>query len=392
MREIQMLDLASQYKRIKSEIDGTLQAVLDSGQFIGGHEVEQFAIELGKYLNVKHVIPCGNGTDALQIALMSLPVKKGDEVLLPSFTYVATAEVIELLGLTPVYVEARNDTFTMDTTDLENKISDKSKVIVPVHLFGQCADMDEILAIAKKNDLFCIEDTAQALGAGYARNNGNTYSAGTMGDFGTTSFFPSKNLGCFGDGGALFTNNDLFAEKAKMIANHGQRKKYIHDLIGCNSRLDAMQAAILRVKLRYLDEFNQLRLKSANYYHSKLQNNTSYILPVLSGKSNHVYHQYTIKINGNPYGRVENQRDFVRDELKKRGIPSMIYYPVPIHLQKAYQNANYPKGSLPVTESLCKSVLSIPIHTELNKLEKNRIVNALHEVETRLHHFIKIKC
>lgn len=357
MTGIKMVDLHKQYLRIKSEIDEAIERVLTSTAFIQGPEVSEFASSLSKFLNVDHVIPCANGTDALQIAMMALDLQPGDEVILPVHTYVATAEVIALLKLTPVFIDVDEDTFNIDINQIENKITRRTKAIVPVHLYGQCADMEPILEIAEKYGLYVIEDTAQALGAKYTFSDGTVENAGAMGTIGTTSFFPSKNLGCYGDGGAIMTNDSALAEKIRMIANHGQRIKYHHDIIGVNSRLDTLQAAILKVKLRYLDEYERKRNEVAQYYDQHLPK--SFLsLPYRSINSTHVFHQYTVKV-------VNRDRNEFQKYLTSKNIPSMIYYPVPLHLQKAYQVIASSEGSFPVTEKLSKTVISLPIHTEM---------------------------
>ena len=352
-----MVDLQSQYLRIKKEVDDAIQKVLTSTAFIQGKEVGEFAAALGKYVDVPFVIPCANGTDALQIAMMSLDFKRGDEVILPVHTYVATAEVMGLLGLTPVFVDVDHKTFNIDITRIEKKITKKTVAIVPVHLYGQCADMEQILGLATEYGLYVIEDAAQALGAQYTFSNGTTRRAGTMGIIGTTSFFPSKNLGCYGDGGALFTRDEKLAEKIRMIANHGQRVKYHHDIIGVNSRLDTLQAAILSVKLNYLDEYERKRNEVAAYYDQNLAGIKGIDIPFRAPNTTHVFHQYTVK--------VEGKRNELRDHLASAGVPTMIYYPVPLHLQNAYRQKDFGEGSFPVTEKLSKSVLSLPIHTEM---------------------------
>jgi UDP-2-acetamido-2-deoxy-ribo-hexuluronate aminotransferase len=361
MEKIQMVDLQSQYLRIKKEIDDAIQGVLTSTAFIQGKEVGEFARALEKFVDVPHVIPCANGTDALQIAMMALDFKPGDEVILPVHTYVATAEVIALLGLKPVFVDVDEKTFNIDITAIERKITKKTVAIVPVHLYGQCADMEQILGLATEYGLYVIEDSAQALGAEYSFSNKKTRSAGTMGIIGTTSFFPSKNLGCYGDGGALFTRDENLAEKIKMISNHGQKVKYHHDIIGVNSRLDTLQAAILKVKLKvklkYLDEYARKRNEVAAYYDTNLTGVKGLELPHRAPNSTHVFHQYTIK--------VEEKRNGLREHLATAGIPTMIYYPIPLHLQNAYRQKEFGEGSFPVTEKLSKSVLSLPIHTEM---------------------------
>jgi UDP-2-acetamido-2-deoxy-ribo-hexuluronate aminotransferase len=357
--EIKMVDLYSQYARIKPEIDKAIEQVLVSTAFISGPDVSEFATSLGTYLKCK-VIPCANGTDALQIAMMALELKPGDEVILPVHTYVATAEVIALLGLTPVFVDVDEKTFNIDVKQIEQKITKKTKAIVPVHLYGQCADMEPLLNIATKYQLHVIEDAAQALGAEYTFTNGVKKKAGTMGIIGTTSFFPSKNLGCFGDGGAIMSNDVALVDKIKMIANHGQRIKYHHDSVGVNSRLDTLQAAVLNVKLNYLDEYTAKRNEAAAYYDSHLSRLQEVEIPVRSKNSSHVFHQYTLRVNS-------NKRDLLKAALEKNGVPTMIYYPVPLHLQNAYLREGFGAGSFPVTERLSKTVISLPIHTELTQ-------------------------
>lgn len=359
IRKIQMVDLVTQYEKIKDEVDAAIAGVLRSAAFINGPEVKAFQAELEQYLNVKHVIPCANGTDALQIAMMALELKPGDEVITADFTYVATAEVIALLGLKPVLVEVNPDTFNIDPQAIEKAITPNTKAIVPVHLFGQCADMEEIMAIAKKHNLYVIEDVAQAIGAEYKFSNGATQKAGTIGTVGCTSFFPSKNLGCYGDGGALYTNDDALAKKIRMIANHGQSVQYVHDSIGVNSRLDSVQAAVLRIKLRRLDEYAAARNKAAAYYDKAFANNPKLKTPERSSRSNHVFHQYTLQLNG-------VDRNKLREFLSSKDIPAMIYYPIPLHMQKAYLDPRYKEGDFPITEKLCSSVISLPMHTELD--------------------------
>jgi dTDP-4-amino-4,6-dideoxygalactose transaminase len=362
MDTIKMVDLHSQYLRIKTEIDEAIQQVLTSTAFIQGPEVNTFAQSLSRYIGGSLVIPCANGTDALQIAMMALDLKPGDEVILPVHTYVATAEVIALLGLTPVFIDVDKDTFNIAPALLESKITAKTKAIVPVHLYGQCADMEPILHIAAKYNLHVIEDVAQALGADYTFADGTTKKAGTIGTIGTTSFFPSKNLGCFGDGGAIFTNDKALGEKIKMISNHGQKIKYHHDIIGVNSRLDTLQAAVLNVKLNYLDGYAQRRNEAASYYDKALASIPTLTIPKRATNSTHVFHQYTIQVS-------DGLRDNLKSHLEAHGIPTMIYYPVPLHLQKAYKRAGFEEGSFPVTEELSKTVLSLPIHTEMKEEE-----------------------
>jgi dTDP-4-amino-4,6-dideoxygalactose transaminase len=359
-RKIQMVDLKGQYQKIKTEVDAAIQNVIDNTAFINGPAVKEFASNMQSYLNVKHVLPCANGTDALQIAMMALGLKPGDEVITASFTYVATAEVIGLLGLTPVLVDVNEDTFDIDVAAIEKNITSKTKAIVPVHLFGQCANMEAIMELATKYNLFVIEDVAQAIGADYKFKNGTTAKAGTIGHIGCTSFFPSKNLGCYGDGGAMFTNDDELAKKMKMISHHGQSELYKHDVVGVNSRLDTIQAAILNVKLKYLDEYAASRNKVANYYDKKFANHPKIKIPTRSKNSNHVFHQYTMVLKN-------VDRNELRQKLIEAGIPAMVYYPIPLHQQKAFASERYKDGMFPVTEKLCASVLSLPMHTEMDE-------------------------
>lgn len=362
-----MVDLKGQYNAIKNEIDNAIADVINTTNFINGQKVKDFSRNLSEYLNVKHVIPCGNGTDALQIALMSLGLEQGDEVIVPAFTYVATAEVIALLKLTPVLVDVDYSTFNIKIDDLEKALSPKTKAIVPVHLFGQCAQMEEIMAFAKRHKLYVVEDNAQAIGADYKFSNGEIKKSGTIGDIGCTSFFPSKNLGCFGDGGAIFTNDDQLAEKIRMIANHGQKKKYFHSVIGVNSRLDTIQAAVLDVKLKHLDEYCQARFNAAKYYTENLKGISGIKTPQLVGYSTHVFHQYTLI--------VENgKRDELKDFLNKNKIPANIYYPLPLNEQEAFKNISKVIGDLKNTYQLSKSVLSIPMHTELSTEQQDYIL------------------
>jgi len=370
MEDIKMVDLQKQYLRIKPEIDAAIQQVLHSTAFIQGPEVSQFAAQLAAHTKAPFVTPCANGTDALQIAMMALDFKPGDEIILPVHTYVATGEVIALLGLTPVFTEVDAHTFNIDVTQIENKITERTKAIVPVHLYGQCADMEPILKLAARRNLAVIEDVAQALGAVYTFADGTRKQAGTMGTIGTTSFFPSKNLGCFGDGGAIFTNDASLAEKIRMIANHGQQKKYHHDIIGVNSRLDTLQAAILSVKLKYLDDYTRRRNAVADYYDQQLKGISSLETPKRFKSSTHVFHQYTLKVSG-------NKRDELKKHLEQNGIPTMIYYPVPLHLQKAYRRDGFGPGSFPLTEELSRTVLSLPIHTEMEPAQMEYICKTI---------------
>ncbi|NQV54064.1 MAG: DegT/DnrJ/EryC1/StrS family aminotransferase [Flavobacteriales bacterium] len=366
MKPIQLVDLHTQYLKIKEEIDKAVIDVIESTAFINGPEVKAFASDLESYLGVKHVIPCANGTDALQIALMALDVQPGDEILTPSFTYIATAEVIALLQLKPVFVEVDKDTFTIDIADAKNKVTSKTKAIIPVHLYGQCAQMDEVMAFAKENNLRVIEDTAQAIGSSFHSNDGTTKMAGCIGDIGTTSFFPSKNLGCYGDGGAIMTNDDALAQKLRMMANHGQRVRYYHDEIGCNSRLDSIQAAVLRIKLRHLNEYTHARQEVAAHYDSAFADVEAITTPYRAPYSNHGFHQYTMKLKG-------VDRDGLLTYLQEHGIPANIYYPVPVHLQKGYAQYGMKEGDMPRTEDLTRQVISLPIHTELSEEQLNHI-------------------
>jgi dTDP-4-amino-4,6-dideoxygalactose transaminase len=359
MKKIQMVDLVGQYEKIKPAVDAAISNVINSALFINGPEVKAFQAELERYLDVKHVIPCANGTDALQIAMMALGLKPGDEVITADFTYVATAEVIALLGLKPVLVDVNPDTFNIDPVALEKAITSKTKAIVPVHLFGQCADMESVMRIAKKHNLFVIEDNAQAIGANYTFADGTVKKGGTIGTVGCTSFFPSKNLGCYGDGGALFTNDDELAKKIRMIANHGQSVQYIHDSIGVNSRLDSLQAAVLRIKLRDLDKYAAARNKAADHYDAAFAGNSKIKTPSRAPGSDHVFHQYTVQLDG-------VDRNALKEFLAEREIPAMVYYPIPLHLQNAYKDERYKEGAFPVTEALCKKVISFPMHTELD--------------------------
>lgn len=359
MKPIQMVDLKSQYLKIKPEIDRKLDAVFDSTAFINGSFVKDFQSNLEKYLGIEHVIPCGNGTDALQIALMALDLEPGDEVITTPFTFIATAEVIALLGLVPVFVDCRYDTFNMDVTKIEKAITPKSKVILPVHLFGQCCDMEEIVSIATDYNLYVIEDACQSIGSEYTDLSGKTRKAGTLGDIGCTSFFPSKNLGCYGDGGAVFTRDEKLAHKMRGIANHGMFTRYYHEMIGVNSRLDTIQAAVLDVKLQYLDQYNAARQQAAACYDKAFKGHSNIETPVISPYSSHVFHQYTVKLNN-------VDRIGLTEGMKEAGIPVMIYYPVPLHLQKAFEYLGKKRGDFPVAEMLCDRVISLPMHTELS--------------------------
>ncbi len=371
MKKIQMVDLISQYEKIKDEVKSEFDRVLDSAAFINGPLVREFQSDLESYLGVKHVIPCANGTDALQVAIMAYNFPSGTEILVPSFTYVATVEVIALLGFKPVFVEVYPDSFNIDLDDLESKISEKTKAIVPVHLYGQCVDMEGLMNLAKQHNLVVIEDTAQAIGADYTFRDGRKVKAGTIGNVGATSFFPSKNLGCYGDGGAIMTNNDELAGKMRMIVNHGQSKRYYHDSIGVNSRLDSLQAAVLKVKLRRLDQYNQARIEVANRYDAAFQPTGLITPPYRSTFTSHVFHQYTVKLAD------DVDRDGLNQYLADRGIPSMIYYPVPCHLQGAYRYYGYTEGDFPLTEDLCSRVISFPIHTEMDEEQQQIIIDGV---------------
>ena len=357
MTNIQMVDLKGQYAKISDQVDDAVLSTIRSTNFINGPSVKSFQANLEAYLSVEHVIPCANGTDALQIALMALDLKAGDEVIVPAFTYVATAEVISLLGLVPVMAEVDPDSFNISIDSIESLINDKTKAIVPVHLYGQSADMEPIMNIAKKNNLFVVEDNAQAIGAKYTFSDGKQMKTGTIGHIGTTSFFPSKNLGCYGDGGALMTRDETLAKKIRMIANHGQLKKYHHEITGVNSRLDTIQAAILDVKLKYLDDYIQARNDMAAFYDQSLKDIDQLETPKRSANSDHVFHQYTLKVKG-------GKRDALKEYLAGLGIPSMVYYPLPLYEQNAFKEFVAPDFHLSITEELCQSVLSLPIHTE----------------------------
>lgn len=370
MNKIQMVDLKGQYQKIKPEVDAAIQSVIDSTSFINGQPVKDFAANLEKYLGVKHVIPCGNGTDALQIAMMALKLKPGDEVIVPAFTYVATAEVIGLLGLTPVMVDVNPKTFTVERQNIVKAITANTKAIVPVHLFGQSCDMEPILKLAKEQGLYVIEDNAQAIGAEYTFSDGHKAKTGTMGTIGCTSFFPSKNLGCYGDGGALCTNDDALAERIRMVANHGQKKKYYHSVIGCNSRLDTIQAAILDIKLSHLDEYGKARHDAAEYYSKNLKDVKGIEIPFEAENSTHVYHQYTLKV-------LDGKRDALKKHLEDNGIPSMIYYPLPLQEQEAFQFITRTAESLDNAKELSESVLSLPMHTELTSKEQDFIIDKI---------------
>ncbi|MGI9191889.1 MAG: DegT/DnrJ/EryC1/StrS family aminotransferase [Chitinophagaceae bacterium] len=369
-----MVDLRSQYLPIKAEIDAAIQEVIDTTAFINGPQVGHFANELGEYLGGTHVIPCANGTDALQIAMMALGLQPGDEIITPSFTYIATVEVVGLLRLTPVFCEVNPDTFTMDVNAIEALITPRTKAIVPVHLYGQSADMESILAIAQKHNLYVIEDNAQAIGGYYTFSDGTRKANGTMGHIGCTSFFPSKNLGCYGDGGALYTNDAALAQRIKMVANHGQQKKYVHEIVGCNSRLDTMQAAVLRIKLKHLDAYCSSRRKVADTYDVAFANHPLVKIPYRDTKSYHVFHQYTLTL------KEGIDRDLVQEKLAELGVPSMVYYPIPAHRQamfSAFDTANTP---LPITDRLTAQVISLPIHTEMKDEQQAFIIQSFLEI------------
>lgn len=372
--KIQMVDLKGQYKKIKQEVGAAIQEVIDSAAFINGPAVKGFAQNLSDYMGGCHVITCANGTDALQIALMALGLKPGDEVIVPAFTYVASAEVIGLLGLTPVMVDVDYDTFNVTVDNIRKALSDRTKAIVPVHLFGQSCDMEPILNFAQEHNLYVIEDNAQAIGAEYTFADGRREKTGTMGTIGCTSFFPSKNLGCYGDGGAIFCKDDDLAEKLRMIANHGQQVKYHHAVIGCNSRLDAIQAAVLNVKLKHLDEYGQARRVAAHYYTEMLKafdpEEKCFITPKELERSTHVYHQYTLKVKN-------GKRDVLKQHLAEEGIPSMIYYPLPLQEQEAFKPIARAAEGLTVAKELADSVLSLPMHTEMTREMQDMIINSV---------------
>lgn len=368
MKPIQMVDLSAQYQKIKPAIDDAIAEVINTTAFINGPAVGHFAQELGAYLGAAHVIPCANGTDALQIALMALGLQPGDEVITPSFTYIATTEVIALLGLTPVFVEVDPQTFCIDVSAIEAAITPRTKAIVPVHLYGQAADLNAIMALAHKHNLFVVEDNAQAIGSDYHLTNGSVQKTGTIGHIGCTSFFPSKNLGCYGDGGALYTQDAELAKKIKMIANHGQEQKYVHDVVGCNSRLDTIQAAVLRIKLRQLDNYIDARRAVAAAYDAAFAQIPGVEIPFRAPDSKHVFHQYTLKLSG-------HSRDALQAHLQAAGIPSMIYYPIPAHRQKMFASFDLQDLHLPLTEQLCGQVISLPIHTEMDEQQLQYIID-----------------
>ncbi len=367
-----MVDLKGQYNKIKEELNPRIQAILDSAAFINGSEVHRFQNELQEYLGVKHVIPCANGTDALQVALMALGLKKGDEVITTTFTFIATAEVIALLGLTPVLVDVNEDDFLINVEEVKAAVTEKTRAIIPVHLFGQCANMNEIMQIAEAHNLFVVEDCAQSIGAQICSEDGAKGASGTIGNFGCTSFFPSKNLGCYGDGGALYTNDDQLADKARVIVNHGMKVRYYHDEIGVNSRLDSIQAAVLSVKLAKLDEYITSRNEAASFYDEAFKSINELQVPARVKHSNHVFHQYTLRV-------LNGRRDELQKFLMDNGIPAMIYYPVPLHQQKAYKDERYHDGSFPNSELLASQVISLPMHTELDAEQLNYISEKVKE-------------
>ncbi len=374
---IQQVDLTTQYSRIQKEIDEAVLQCIRSGEYINGKEAGIFAQNLAGYTGAQYAIPCANGTDALQIALMALDLQSGNEVIVPAFTYVASAEVIALLKLVPVLVDVDSETFNIDVEKFRKAITNKTKAVIPVHLFGQTCDMQPILETCKQHGIAVIEDNAQSIGAVYSFPGGRQLQAGTIGDIGTLSFFPSKNLGCYGDGGAMLTNDEALANRLKMIASHGQSQKYYHDVIGCNSRLDTLQAAILNVKLKYLDKFIEARQQATAYYDEQLQDLSDCItLPAVSAYSTHVYHQYTIRVK-------EGKRDRLKQFLLEKNIPSMIYYPLPLHHQKAFKNIVRIGSDLSQSEQLSQSVLSLPMHTELNKEQLNYIVDSIKQFFNR---------
>ena len=369
-KKIQMVDLVGQYQEIEGDIQSAIKGVIYSSAFINGPEVWEFADELKEYTGAGFVVPCANGTDALQVALMALDPELGDEVIVPAFTYVATVEVIALLGLKPVFVDVDPGTFNIDPGLIEPAITPRTKAIMAVNLFGQCAEMETISLIAGRNDISVIEDNAQTIGADYYFADGSSQKSGTMGDIGTTSFFPSKNLGCYGDGGAIFTNDQSLGEKIKMICNHGQKKKYYHDCLGVNSRLDSLQAAILRQKLRKLDEYASRRQSVAEYYDQRFSSGQGLQVPTRSSFSSHVFHQYTLLVDG-------ASRQDLMNHLKELGVPSMVYYPLPIHLQKAYLHFGHNEGDFPISEDICRQVISLPIHTQMDDEQSAYIADSV---------------
>ncbi|MCQ2607702.1 MAG: DegT/DnrJ/EryC1/StrS family aminotransferase [Bacteroidales bacterium] len=371
MKPIKMLDLQGQRERIQDELRLEMQEVLDSAAFVKGKKVVEFQENLQRYLQVKHVIPVGNGTDALLISLLALGLEKGDEVITTPFTFVSTVEVIVRLGLIPVFVDVCPDTYCIDVNKIESAITSKTKAIVPVHLFGQNADMSAILSLAKKYNLYVLEDACQSIGAEYRFENGNKQFSGCIGDVGCLSFFPSKNLGAFGDGGAILTNNDALSEKARCLANHGMTERYVYEMVGMNSRLDSLQAAVLNVKLRYLQGYTTKRQWTASLYDKAFSSSEYITIPKKQACSEHVYNQYTIQLH------PSKNRDVFRKQLEEKGIPTMIYYPIPLHLQSAYSNGRYKEGSFPVSERLARQVLSLPIHTEMDEEQIDYITTTI---------------
>ena len=375
-----MVDLQTQYQQIKSDIDRGIQEVIDSASFVKGQVVKNFESELASYLGVRHVIAVGNGTDALQIALMSLGLQPGDEVITPSFTFIATAEVAALMGYKPIMVDVDYQTFNIDPSSVRKAITPKTKAIVPVHLFGQCANMEAIMSIAREHQLYVVEDACQAIDSTYSFSNGEVRKAGCIGDIGCTSFFPSKNLGCYGDGGAIFTNNDALASQMRAIANHGMVMRYHHDMVGVNSRLDTIQAAVLRAKLPHLSEYTAARQAAAAAYDRAFAHHPRLLIPARDPQSTHVFHQYTLRLVAPDGVDAANYRDSLREQLISRGIPAMVYYPVPLHLQKAYLNERHAAGSLPNAEKLAQCVLSLPMHTCLDTQQLDFITHSLLEL------------
>jgi UDP-2-acetamido-2-deoxy-ribo-hexuluronate aminotransferase len=379
MKKIQMVDLRSQYQKVKQEIDEAIEDCIQTAAFINGPQVKEFKQALEEYLGVSKVIPCANGTDALQIAMMALTLAPGDEVIVPGFTYVATAEVIALLGLTPVIVDVDPETFNITAAHVEAALTSRTKAVVPVHLFGQCVDMEPLLQLTQKHGLHVIEDTAQSIGADYTFLDGTVRKAGTIGDIGCTSFFPSKNLGCFGDGGAMYTHNEALARKVEVIANHGQAERYYHATIGVNSRLDSLQAAVLNVKLKRLDDYIRARQRAAAYYDDAFREVEGLKIPARHPRSTHVFHQYTLQ--------VSQGRDELKAYLEAQGIPAMIYYPVPLNQQEAYASDRYKPGDFPVTERLCQTVISLPMHTELEEEQRAFITHHVRTfIQKKKHH------
>ena len=370
MHNIPMVDLVGQYNKIKPEVDSAIQEILSKASFINGPHVKSFQENLQKYLDVKHVIPCANGTDALQVAMMALNLQPGDEVITTTFTFIATAEVIALLRLTPVLVDIEKDSYNIDPQAIERAITPKTKAIVPVHIFGQCANMEAIMDIARRHNLYVVEDNAQAIGADYTFSDGTVKKAGTIGTIGCTSFFPSKNLGCYGDGGALFTNDDDLAEQIRVVVNHGMKVRYYHDYVGVNSRLDTIQAAVLDIKLKHLDEYIKARQEAAAYYDKAFSVTDKIITPKKSYFTTHVYHQYVMVLNG-----VDRAK--LMEHLQSKGISCAIYYPVPLHEQKAYQDPRYKKGDFPISEYLCENVIALPMHTEFTEEQLEYVTSTI---------------